>query len=277
MTDWVIGDVQGCHRSLQRLLHETGAGERDRLFFVGDLVNRGPASLECLRLVRKLCEAGRAQCVLGNHDLHLLAVDAGLREAHSEDTLDDILQAPNRTALLDWLARQPLMIELDDDLVIHAGLFPDWTLDDTRACTREVEALLGGGRRRAFLARMYGNTPARWQEAAGDAEGRQRFTVNACTRMRFVQCDDHALLLKAKGSIEQPPEGGTAWFTVRRDTTPRVLFGHWSTLGTVQWPEQNVVCLDTGCVWNGRLTALDRATGALCDVPAAPGDGRAPI
>lgn len=278
MTEWVIGDLQGCHRSLQALLHDIGFGERDSLIFVGDLVNRGPASLQCLRTVRRLHEAGRARTVLGNHDLHLLAVAAGQRRVNTDDTLAEILNAPDREAMLDWLARQPLLIEEGDDIIAHAGLHPDWMLDDARGCCREVEQLLASPRRRTFLERMYGNKPARWLDCQDD-EGRHRFTVNSCTRMRFVQKDTHALLLKAKGSVRHPPEGGIAWFMAPHhgDRAARVLFGHWSTLGTVLWPEYRVVGLDTGCIWNGGLTAIDRHGGHLITVPTAPGDGRMPI
>jgi bis(5'-nucleosyl)-tetraphosphatase (symmetrical) len=280
MTTWIIGDLQGCHASLEALLAEIGfAGGRDTLIFVGDLVNRGPASEACLRRVRGLVEAGRAQCVLGNHDLHLLALAAGLRAPNADDTLDDILGARDRNALLDWLARQPLMLRrAPGDVIAHAGLHPDWDLDTAERCAREVEAELGSGARQAFLARMYGNEPARWADCH-DAEGRQRFTVNVFTRMRFVGAHDHALRLKAKGSAARPPEGCVPWFAAEhaRGAGTRIFFGHWSTLGTVAWPRYGVYGLDTGCVWNGRLTACDPETLTLRSVAAAPGDGRAPI
>ncbi|MCK5768784.1 symmetrical bis(5'-nucleosyl)-tetraphosphatase [Algiphilus sp.] len=280
MTTWIIGDLQGCHASLEALLSEIGfASARDELIFVGDLVNRGPASEGCLRRVRALAEAGSARCVLGNHDLHLLAVAAGLRAPNADDTLDDILAARDRDAMLDWLARQPLVLRCAErDIVAHAGLHPDWDLDTAERCAREVEAELSGVRREAFLKRMYGNEPARWVECR-DAEGRQRFTVNVFTRMRFVTRDDHGLRLKAKGSAAHPPEGCVPWFAAdhARGHGSRVFFGHWSTLDAVAWPQYGVYGLDTGCIWNGRLTACDPATLALSSVAAAPGDGRAPL
>lgn len=280
MATWIIGDLQGCLTSLESLLSEIGfASARDELIFVGDLVNRGPASEGCLRRVRSLAEAGSARCVLGNHDLHLLAVAAGLRPPNADDTLDDILGARDRDGLLDWLARQPLALRPGErDVVAHAGLHPAWDIDTVEQCAREVESELSSGNREAFLKRMYGNEPARWIDCH-DAEGRQRFAVNVFTRMRFVTRNDNALRLKAKGSAAQPPEGCVPWFAAdharARDT--RVFFGHWSTLDTVAWPQYGVYGLDTGCIWNGRLTACEPATLTLCSIPAAPGDGRAPI
>lgn len=279
MHEWVIGDLQGCYTSLQKLLAEVGFNRSvDRLIFVGDLVNRGPGSLACLRLVRELCEAGSAATVLGNHDIHLLAAAAGLRKLSPTDTLTDILEALDREELLGWLAQQPLLIERDLDRIVHAGLHPDWDLSAAQQCAAEVTSELSGPSQAAFLARAFGNTPACWSEATTD-EGRQRFAINVFTRMRFVGCSDHALMLKAKGSAEQPPEGGTAWFMAphQRAEADRVLFGHWSTLGTVRWPDSGVIGLDTGCVWNQRLTAFDRMHDELVSVPAAPGDGRSPF
>ncbi|WP_043769078.1 symmetrical bis(5'-nucleosyl)-tetraphosphatase [Algiphilus aromaticivorans] len=278
MTTWIIGDLQGCHESLQSLLADIGFNSaRDELIFVGDLVNRGPDSEGCLRHVQRLCEAGSARTVLGNHDLHLLAVAAGLRKPNRDDTLDAILAAPDRRALLDWLARQPLMLHLDDDAVTHAGLHPDWDMRTASDCAAELQTELSRPDRERFLARMYGNEPARWA-ACRDDEGRQRFAVNVFTRMRFLRTADHALTLKAKGSAEQPPEGCLPWFMLphQRPAHSRVFFGHWSTLGTVAWPTYGVYGLDTGCLWNGRLTACDPESGTLRSVPTAPGEGRSP-
>lgn len=278
MATWIIGDLQGCFNSVKRLLEAIAFSPRqDRLIFVGDLVNRGPASEKCLRWVRARCEEGVAQCVLGNHDLHLLAVAAGKRKANPGDTLQDILRAKDRDALLDWLARQPLMLTEGNDVIAHAGIHPDWDLDTAHACAAEVGAELAGKKRASFFGRMYGNDPARW-EACNDTEARQRFAINAFTRMRFVQRHDHALMLKAKGSAEKPPEGCIPWFAApsRRPAERRVFFGHWSTLGTVEWPQYGVYGLDTGCVWNNALTACNPQTGKLVSVHTAPGDGRSP-
>lgn len=278
MATWIIGDLQGCHASLRALIDELGfSRKRDQLIFVGDLVNRGPGSEACLREVRTLVEAGCARTVLGNHDLHLLAAAAGVRVPNADDTLQGILNAPDRDALLDWLAHQPLMLQLGDDVVAHAGIHPDWDLPTAAACAREVEAELSGRTREVFLARMYGNEPTRWHECK-DPQERQRFTVNAFTRMRFVAQADHALMLKAKGSAEVPPKGATPWFipTSQRPATSRVFFGHWSTLGKLAWPQYSVYGLDTGCIWNGRLSAMNPESGEVVSVPAAPGDGRSP-
>ena len=280
MATWIIGDLQGCQATLERLLAEIGfrSGGQDLLVFVGDLVNRGPDSEGCLRKVRQLVEAGCAHTVLGNHDLHLLAAAAELRKPNPDDTLAAILAASDRDALLDWLARQPLMLRLGTDVVVHAGLHPEWDLQTASACAAELQRELSRPDRERFLQRMYGNQPARWADCGDDA-GRQRFSVNVFTRMRFVSRDDHALMLKSKGSAEQPPEGGMAWFAApsQRPAGTRVFFGHWSTLDAVEWPEHGVYGLDTGCVWNGRLTAMNPDSGDIISVPAAPGDGRAPI
>ncbi|WP_420428227.1 symmetrical bis(5'-nucleosyl)-tetraphosphatase [Algiphilus sp.] len=278
MTTWIIGDLQGCYDSLMRLLDQIAFESRsDELIFVGDLVNRGPGSEACLRWVQEQCERGSAQCVLGNHDLHLLAVAAGKRKANDGDTLDDILRARDRTSLLDWLARQPLLLRRGDDCIVHAGLHPDWDLDTATLCAREVEAELAGTQRTAFFARMYGNEPSRWRDCTS-AEARQRFAVNSFTRMRFVHRKQHALMLKAKGSAESPPEGCIPWFAAphHRPAQSRVFFGHWSTLGTVKWPQYRVLGLDTGCVWGNRLTACDLHSESLHSVPTAPGEGRTP-
>ncbi|MHA7833853.1 MAG: symmetrical bis(5'-nucleosyl)-tetraphosphatase, partial [Algiphilus sp.] len=232
MTTWIIGDLQGCYDSLMRLLaHIDYEADRDELIFVGDLVNRGPGSEACLRWVRQHCEQGSAQCVLGNHDLHLLAVAAGKRKTNDGDTLDDILRASDRASLLDWLARQPLMLRRGNDCIVHAGLHPDWDLETAEQCAREVEAELAGVRRADFFQRMYGNEPSRWRDC-NSAEGRQRFTVNSLTRMRFVHRKQHALMLKAKGSAEDPPKDCLPWFAAphQRPAQGRVFFGHWSTL-----------------------------------------------
>lgn len=278
MATWIIGDLQGCYDSLMHLLDDVAFEARtDQLIFVGDLVNRGPASGKCLRWVRQQWERGVAQCVLGNHDLHLLAVAAGKRKPNDGDTLDDILHAPDREGLLDWLARQPLLLRRGDDCVVHAGIHPDWDLDTAQRCAQEVEAELSGTHRAAFFGRMYGNEPTLWRDCTS-TESRQRFTVNCFSRMRFVHRKKHALMLKAKGSAAQPPEGCVPWFAAphHRPKQSRVFFGHWSTLGRVKWPEYRVLGLDTGCVWGNRLTACDLATERLHAVATAPGEGRTP-
>lgn len=251
---WVIGDLQGCLPSLQRLLARIDAGEA--LLFVGDIVNRGPQSLDTLRFVRALGE--RATVLLGNHDLHLLAVAAGIRPLHADDTLQEILDAPDRDELLDWLRARPLAHVQDGALFVHAGVLPPWTVEKTLALAGEVQARLRAPDHRAFLATMYGNEPARWDDAWTGAD-RLRCAINAFTRLRFVAADG-TMDLKIKEGAHAAPPGRMPWFDhPERATHPArgglpVVFGHWSTLGLLNRPD--AVCLDTGCVWGGRLTAM---------------------
>lgn len=257
MALYAIGDIQGCHDALLRLLDKIRFDpSADRLWLTGDLVNRGPASLETLRFVRSLGE--RATTVLGNHDLHLLAVGHGGRKGR-RDTLDDVLAAPDRDELMDWLRHQPLMTESNDGAVamIHAGLPPQWTIAQARDCAREAEAALRDDRGYLeLLRRMYGDEPDHWDENL-DGILRLRFIINCFTRLRY--CDAQGrIAAKPKGKPGTQPEGLWPWFSVpgRRSAGCTVLFGHWSTLGRVAWPEHQVYGLDTGAVWGGSLTAL---------------------
>jgi bis(5'-nucleosyl)-tetraphosphatase (symmetrical) len=252
---YAIGDLQGCYDEFRALLDRLRFDPaRDRLWLAGDLVNRGPGSLECLRFVRSL--GASALTVLGNHDLHLLAVaaDAG-RGAKKGDTLDAVLDAPDRDELLAWLRMRPLLHE-DRELgwtLIHAGLPPQWSVADAAVCARDVERVLAIDAD-AFYARMYGNEPDRWSPGLAGYD-RLRFTVNCLTRLRYCTTDG-TLLMKPKGPPEAAPPGAIPWFRVpgRRSAGERILFGHWSALG---WhTEDGVVSLDTGCVWGGQLTAL---------------------
>ena len=202
----VIGDLQGCLASLHELLGTTAPNER--LLFLGDLVNRGPSSLETLRFVRSLGE--RAVALLGNHDLHLLAVAAGIRPMHRDDTLADILQAPDREDLLDWLRARPLAHVQEGALFVHAGVLPQWSVEKTLALAREVEACLGGPDYRSFLRQMYGNTPARWDEALAGPD-RLRCVINALTRLRFVDADGTMDFQVKEGAAAAPP-GFVPWF-----------------------------------------------------------------
>lgn len=260
MATYAIGDVQGCYGELRSLLgHLQFDSEADRLWFVGDLVNRGPSSLEVLRFVRSLGD--RAVTVLGNHDLHLLALARLGREPHSrKDTLGAVLAAADRDSLLEWLRTRPLL-HVDRSLgfvMVHAGLAPQWDLEQARRCAGEVEAALGGPQCDALLANMYGDLPDRWSEDLGTWE-RLRFIVNAFTRLRY--CDDQGrLVLDEKG----PPGSGRRqlwpWFAApgRVDLGWPVVFGHWSTLqlGDLDHRPYRVYPIDTGCVWGGALTAL---------------------
>lgn len=253
MTTYAIGDLQGCCPKLTELLeHIHAISPSPRLIFVGDLVNRGPKSLETLREVRDLGD--RAEVVLGNHDLHLLAVACGLRKQHRSDTLDDVLNAPDRDELLDWLRRRPLALFENGHLLVHAGVPPQWTAQQTMALAGEVEEVLRGPQWVDFLAQMYGNEPAKWDDALEGAD-RLRCIVNALTRIRFCTADGTMDLSVSKG-VETELPGYMRWFEVpgRKTEDVPVVFGHWSTLGLIMQP--NLISLDTGCLWGGKLSAV---------------------
>jgi bis(5'-nucleosyl)-tetraphosphatase (symmetrical) len=249
-----IGDVQGCHAELVRLIARTGfSADRDTLWFTGDLVNRGPASLETLRYVRALGD--NAITVLGNHDLHLLAYALGTRrKLKSGDTFEDVLHAPDRDALLEWLITRPLAHFERGDLLVHAGLVPQWSVDQTLSLAREIEAALRKDPRELF-ENMYGDEPDRWSDSLSGTD-RLRFAINVLTRLRVCTAEGRVdLKVKGPASDVRPPL--RPWFahSNRRSRDARVIFGHWSALGLVQ--EHGVIGLDTGCVWGGALTALD--------------------
>ena len=253
MDTYAIGDLQACAAQLNALLERIDAASPGaRLVFVGDLVNRGPASLQTLRTVMSLGE--RALCVLGNHDLHLLAVSQGIRAPGKGDTIDDILNAPDREALLDWLRRQPLARIVDDQLVVHAGVLPAWSAQQAVALSQEVEAMLQSDRWVDFLRAMYGNEPSSWSDALQGAD-RLRCIVNAMTRIRFCTAEGQ-MEFQTKEGPGAPPAGYMPWFEVpgRRTAGDTVVFGHWSTLGLVQ--RDRLLGLDTGCVWGGKLSAI---------------------
>lgn len=254
---YAIGDVQGCYDPLRRLLDQVGFDPAcDRLWFTGDLVNRGPQSLETLRFVRSLGE--RAVVVLGNHDLHLLAAALTGRR-NRRDTLDDVLAAPDRDELLAWLRARPLL-HFDAEralLLVHAGLVPQWDTAQARVLAREAEALIAGPDGDTFLREhMYGNEPSRWNEALTGFP-RARFVVNVMTRLRFCEADGR-IHLEIKGAVGSQPRGLLPWFAVpkRASGEATILFGHWSALGRVEWPEHRVYGLDTGAVWGRGLSAL---------------------
>ncbi|HEX23187.1 MAG TPA: symmetrical bis(5'-nucleosyl)-tetraphosphatase, partial [Chromatiales bacterium] len=232
MAIYAIGDIQGCFDELQALLAMCRFDPAvDRLWFTGDLVNRGPDSLKVLRFVRGLGEG--AITVLGNHDLHLLAVAEGLGKLHKPDTLQAILDAPDRDELLHWLRQQPLLYH-DADLnaaLVHAGLPPQWDLREARAYSVEVETVLRGDDYREFFTHMYGDKPRRWAMGLTGWD-RLRFIVNCFTRLRFCRADGE-LCLKAKGEPGTQPAGCVPWFQApgRRSTQTQIIFGHWSTLG----------------------------------------------
>jgi bis(5'-nucleosyl)-tetraphosphatase (symmetrical) len=251
---YAIGDVQGCYAELRDLLARLRfSADRDRLWFVGDLVNRGPQSLEVLRFVRALGD--NAITVLGNHDLHLLAVACGAhRKRKAADTLDEIFAAPDRDDLLGWLITRPLAHFEHGDLLVHAGLVPQWTVEMALSLAREVETALGTDPR-ALFDNMYGDEPRRWSAALAGTD-RLRFAINVLTRLR-VCTRDGDVDLKMKGKPPGKHSELLPWFEVdtRHSAGTRVVFGHWSALGLIM--RQNVVGLDSGCVWGGELTALD--------------------
>lgn len=254
MAHFLIGDVQGCDEPLARLLEETGfSPSRDTLYLLGDLVNRGPASAAVLRRLMALGDSAR--CLLGNHDLSLLATAQGTRAPHRNDTMDDVLLAPDREAMLAWLRGQRMAIHAHGLLMVHGGVLPSWDLQGTLALAGEVEAVLRDPAALAdFLPAMWGNQPAAWDDALAGHD-RLRVIVNALTRLRF--CTPEGVMdLKASGGPEQAPPGMLPWYDVpgRRTAGTCIAFGHWSTLGYLRRPD--VIALDTGCVWGGCLSAL---------------------
>ncbi|TWG86437.1 bis(5'nucleosyl)-tetraphosphatase ApaH [Cupriavidus gilardii J11] len=250
---YAIGDLQGCAPSLEQLVTKIPAGAPLR--FVGDLVNRGPASLATLRMVRAM--GLRAQSVLGNHDIHLLAVAAGVRNPAPSDTLDDVLSAPDREALLDWLRHRPLALAENGFLLVHAGVLPQWTAEQTLELAREVEQELQGPDWVSFLRHIFGNAADRWHDGLRGID-RHRVVINALTRLRFCTVDG-VMDFKTKEGAGRAPDGFMPWFDVpgRRSADTPVVCGHWSTLGLVMRPD--LMALDTGCVWGGRLTAARMA------------------
>lgn len=266
---WSIGDLQGCFASLEELIDEPELVD-GKFRFVGDLVNRGPSSLLTLRQIR--CWNSRAEAILGNHDIHLLAVAAGVRKKGKADTLDDILTAPDREDLLTWLRHRPLALLENNFLLVHAGVLPQWTATQVIDLAHEVEELLQGPNWQGFLADVFGNAADRWHDGLRGIE-RHRVVVNALTRLRYCTVDG-VMDFKTKESLGKAPDGFMPWFDVpgRRTEDVTVVCGHWSTLGLVMRP--NLMALDTGCVWGGKLTAarmaLDPAERTVVQVDCPP-------
>ena len=265
MSLYAIGDIQGCHAEFCQLLELIGFSPReDRLWIVGDVVNRGPESLAALREVKALGNA--AVTVLGNHDFHLLTVAAGHTKAHRQDTLASILEASDRDELIDWLRRRPLVVVEGEWLLVHAGLLPQWTPATALMLSREVESMLASDRADAFLAALYGDEPRAWRD---DLEGfdRLRVVVNACARLRFCTADG-TMDFREKRGPETAPEGFRPWFEheARASAGVTVVCGHWSTLELRLLP--NVLMLDSGCLWGGSLTAVRLEDRRIYQVPS---------
>lgn len=260
MATYAIGDIQGCFDQFQALLkHIQFDPSKDKLWLTGDLINRGPGSLKTLRYVKDLGD--RAVSVLGNHECHFLAVAQGHKRAHRSDTFDEILYAPDSSELIEWVRQLPFF-HRDDELgyaMLHAGVPPQWSEADIQERADELSAALQDHRFDDFLSEMYGNKPNRWSK---DLTGhdRLRFIINCFTRMRFCT-PDGKLELKQKGALNSQPEPLVPWFQApdRLSRELPIIFGHWSQLGFYQG--DNVVCLDSGCLWGGSLTALELETG----------------
>jgi bis(5'-nucleosyl)-tetraphosphatase (symmetrical) len=275
MTTYAIGDLHGCHAEFVELLERLAFDpHHDHLWLVGDLVNRGPDSLACLREVMAL--GASAVTVLGNHDFHLLAVARGGAREQRKDTLADILAAPDRESLLDWLQARPLMVREDFGsraltVMTHAGLLPQWSVDQAGALADEVQAILTGDSSGAFLEQLYGNEPSLWRD---DLDGIQRWRliVNVFTRMRFI--DGRGRLdFTGKEGLDSAPSGFAPWFQYPRNDDVRLVFGHWAALqGQPSASRVTVEALDTGCVWGGGLTALDLSTGHRVRIPSRRGE-----
>lgn len=264
---WMIGDLQGCNGSLQRLLEhpDIAADRRARFWFAGDLVNRGPESLQTLRTVMSLGD--RAVSILGNHDFHLLAVAAGIKKPGKSDTFQDVLDAPDAAGIVDWLRHRPLMHRERGHIMVHAGILAPWSADQALALAREVEAALRGPRWGAMLEKIYGNEPKHWDDGL-EGSRRLRVIVNAMTRMRMCTLDGGMDF-----SHKDAPDPRTSlvpWFDVpgRAIEDETVVFGHWSTLGLMIRPD--AICLDTGCVWGRQLTALRLHDHKLVQVACQP-------
>lgn len=264
MSLYCIGDLQGCNGPFQRLLQTIDfSPSRDTVYLLGDLVNRGPDSLGVLRSLVTLGDA--AQCLLGNHDLHLLAMALGVRQPGRKDTARDVLQANDSAALIDWLRHRQMAIDAHGWLMVHAGVLPQWTRQQTMSLAGELEKVLRGlnlNELKAFLQTMYGNTPAKWNDSLRGAD-RLRVVVNALTRLRFCT-QDGMMEFTSTAAADSAPAGYMPWFEVpgRETTNSAMIFGHWSTLatgaqGTPKIPvmRRNTLPLDTGCVWGGCLSA----------------------
>lgn len=269
MASYAIGDIQGCYHAFQALLERINFDQKsDRLWLVGDLINRGSGSLEVLRWC--YTHQDSLTVVLGNHDLHALVVAEGIVAAHKGDTLDALLAAHDSDELLNWLRHQRLIYQEGNHLMVHAGLLPQWTAEQALGYAAEVERVLHGENYLDFLKHMYGNLPDHWRD---DLTGfdRLRVITNAATRLRICSATGQ-MEFKFKGELEDIPVGFMPWFDVPKRATQdtQVIFGHWSALGLQQ--RENIYALDTGCLWGGKLTAMNIETKAVVQVDSHPLD-----
>lgn len=264
----VIGDLHGCRATFERLLNAVSFdAQHDALWLVGDLINRGPDSMGCLRLARQL----GARVVLGNHDLNLMAVSCGVSQPRKGDTLEAVLSAPDRDEWINWLRHQPLLVEAaiagTPTVMTHAGLPPQWSLEQACQRAKEVEHTLQSDEWRTFMAHMYGNTPACFDDALTGWD-RLRAITNTLTRMRFIGADG-TLDFNAKASAQNAPAGLAPWFTYPRQDALRIVFGHWAALqGHTDGAAINVIATDSGCVWGNALAAVVLETGRRVEVPS---------
>ena len=267
MSTYVIGDIQGCDDELGELLRLVQFDAAvDRVYFVGDLVNRGPKSVAVLRRVKALTDKGAADSVLGNHDFFLIMALEGFSALHDGDTLDHVLREPDARELVDWLRRRPLLIELDDAVIVHAGLLPAWTMADARMLAHEIERELRGPDYRSFLQTLFGNEPRNWHDSLSGVP-RYRAIVNALARLRF--CTPFSEIeFKEKRDASFAPNGFAPWFRLpgRRSASTHVMSGHWSSEGLRLLP--TVSLLDSGCLWGGALTAVRLQDRAVFQVPS---------
>ena len=263
MSTYAIGDIQGCYHAFRALLMRLNFNQKnDQLWLVGDLINRGSGSLEVLRWCYQ-----NQQClkvVLGNHDLHALAVVNGVKPAHKGDTLQASIDAPDSDVLFDWLRSQPLIIEQDSYVMVHAGLLPQWSIEDALGYASEVEAVLHSDQYRIFLANMYGNKPNQWQPNLQGMD-RLRVIANSFSRLRICSAGGE-MEFTFKGELQHIPTGYLPWFDVpiRQSQAARIICGHWSALGLRQ--RDNIYALDTGCLWGGQLTAMCLETQEITQV-----------
>ncbi|GHT83249.1 bis(5'-nucleosyl)-tetraphosphatase, symmetrical [Betaproteobacteria bacterium] len=265
MATYAIGDLQGCYSAFRRLLDQCAFDPaRDRLWLVGDLVNRGPESLEVLRFVSGLGSAVTA--VLGNHDLYLLMLAAGVKRRASDDTLLQVLEAPDCDSLLRWLSTLPLLHVEGEHVLVHAGLLPQWSVPQALALAEEVGGVLAGKNSKKLLRNLLGDQPDAWNDEL-KGWSRLRVIVNALTRMRFCTVDGH-MAMRAKGPPESASRGTLPWFALpqRKSRTHTIVCGHWSALGFYR--RDGLIALDSGYVWGGKLTAVRIEDGEVFQVPA---------